>query len=184
MHARRTPNARIHLARVLDAIDLAQAPSGAEEILRPQAAHITSLDAAPALQRAVCFLAADVFADGAHGGVATGFFDVGAGHAGADADEVVEVEVCGVDFCAAQDEGEDVVALGGVGEGDGELFGHAAQDGLVDVLDAVGGAEDAYPLGGGCAGGGAGGKAVPVCHESGGWSVVKVYDRKETRTLP
>jgi hypothetical protein len=34
-------------------------------------------------------------------------------------------------------------------------------------LDAVCGAENAYPLGSRCAGGGAGGEAIPVGHESG-----------------
>lgn len=59
------------------------------------------------------------------------------------------------------------MALGGVGEGDGEFLGHAAQDGFVDVLNAVGGAEDADSLGGCGATGCAGGEAVPVRHESG-----------------
>ena len=52
------------------------------------------------------------------------------------------------------------------GECDREFLGHAAQDGLVDVLDAICGAEDAYALGDGGGAGGGGGEAVPVGHES------------------
>ncbi len=51
----------------------------------------------------------------------------------------------------AQDEMEDASTLRGRGEGDGEFLGHASEDGFIDVLDAVGGAEDQDALGGaGC----------------------------------
>ncbi|KAF7451833.1 ATPase family AAA domain-containing protein 1-A [Pyrenophora tritici-repentis] len=109
-----TPHPRIQLLpRVIQTIQIPQSPAPTKEILRPQPAHITLRDRPTTAQCAVCLLPADVFADRAHGGVAAGFFDVGAAHAGGDADEVVEVEVCGVDFCAAKDEGEYVVALDG-----------------------------------------------------------------------
>jgi hypothetical protein len=59
------------------------------------------------------------------------------------------------------------VALCSCREGNRELLGHATEDGFVNVLDAVCGAENAYPLGSRCAGGGAGSEAIPVGHEFG-----------------
>lgn len=61
------------------------------------------------------------------------------------------------------------MALGSGREGDGEFLGHAAEDGFVNVLDAVCGAEDADALWGRGARGGARCETVPVCHESVGW---------------
>lgn len=58
------------------------------------------------------------------------------------------------------------MALAGVGQGDGEFLGHAAEDGFVDVLDAVRGAEDADSLGRCRAGVDGRCEAVPVRHES------------------
>ena len=143
-----TPNIGIHLlARLIEGIEITEALSTTEKVFGAETADVCGFDGLAAAQGAVGLLAADVLANGAHGGVATGFFDVGAGHAGGDADEVVEVEVCGVDFGTAENEGEDIVALGGGGEGDGEFLGHAAENGFIDVLDAVCGAEDADALG-------------------------------------
>lgn len=73
--------------------------------------------------------------------------------------------MCGIEFRLAQREVEDRAALTSVGEGDGKFLRHAAEDCFVDVLDAVGGAEDADALATGLGGGG--GEAVPVSHEFG-----------------
>lgn len=66
------------------------------------------------------------------------------------------------------------MALGGVGEGDGEFLRHATQDGFVDVLDTIRGAEDADPLRGAGARARRRRQPVPVRHESG---VVLVWRR-------
>lgn len=121
-----TPHPRIQLlARIIKRIQLLHAPPRTEEILCAQAPHVPRYNAPRTLQRALRLLAPYILAHGPHGRVSTRLLDVAAAHARADADEIIEVEVVAVDFGVAQDEGEDVVALGGCRETDGEFLGHA-----------------------------------------------------------
>lgn len=69
-----------------------------------------------------------------------------------------------VDFGVLENEFEDSSTLVRGRQRDGELLRHASQDGFVDVLYSVCGAEDNDPLGHPLAVGGC--EAVPVGHES------------------
>ena len=106
----------------------------------------------------------DVFAHRGHGSITARLGEVTAGHALGFSHELVEIELL-AHRGVFKDDVENAFALSGVGEFDVELLGHAAQDGLVDVLDAVGGAKD-HDLSR-LAGGAGAHEAVPVRHELG-----------------
>jgi hypothetical protein len=159
------PHARIQLfTGIVERLQILHAAPGAEEVLRAQSSHVARCYCAAALQSAISLLPPDVFAHRAHGGISAGLFDVGARHTRRHADQVVEVKVLVVDFGVAENQGEDVVSLRGRGEAYGEFLGHTAENGLIYVLDAIRGAENAYPLG---LAAGRGCEAVPVGHELG-----------------
>lgn len=120
-------------------------PAGlsAEEIVGSDAAYVLRIEIALRRWSTITSgLLSNQFPHGHHGGISTGFLDVAAGHARRDSYEVLQVEMVPINFGVAEDELEDAPSMPSCRERDGKFLWHASEDGFVDAVDSVRGAQD------------------------------------------